>query len=303
MSRPRKSDGIDIAQYRKRYEAELAKSAEPPERTADAARPTDARPTAAARAKAIAAAPLDKDSLPEQVAELLATLRNREEPVTVRLAALRALAALDFLGPRFAPFRADYKQALRDVATDPAEELRENALELLAIDKDPYAQELLVAGLERPEAALVPDAKALQLLAYDDHAEIVPLARRVYKRSKGAAREEALRLLATDPKSERLFSRLLKDKSEKRSIRRISASGLQSLNPDAFERTARKIVADEDDDNDIRATSLAALAHGREARDKPVDPKLVATVQEVGDKTSSRAVRSASRRFLQSTEQ
>jgi hypothetical protein len=149
----------------------------------------------------------------------------------------------------------------------------------------------------------VPEAKAIQLLGYDDHAEIVPLVRRVYKRATGAAREEALRVLATDPQSERLFTRLLKDKSEQRSVRGLSASGLQSLNPEAFDRTARKIVADEDDYNDIRATALAALAHGREAHEKPVDPKLVETVQKIGESTRSRALKSASRRFLQSTDQ
>jgi hypothetical protein len=290
---------MDIAEYRKRYEAELAK-ASPPERRA---RTEGRRPSAAARAKAIATAPLEEDNLEEQVADLLATVLNREESLTVRMAALDALAALAFLGPRFAPFGADYRQALRDVATDPKPELRERALELLAIDKDPYAQGLLVQGLKRPQDAPVPEAKAIQLLGYDDHAEFVPLVRRVYKRAKGAAREEALRVLATDPQSERLFSRLLNDKSEKRSIRRLSASGLQSLNPEAFERAARRIVADEDDDNDIRATALAALAHGREAREKPVDPKLVETVQKVGESTSSRTLRSATRRFLESTEQ
>jgi hypothetical protein len=296
---------MDIAKYRKRYEAELAK-ASPPERRARAAAraPTQGkRPSAAARAKEIATASLEESNLEERVADLLATLRNREESLTVRMAALEALAALDFLGPRFAPFRADYKQALREVATDPAPELREAALELLAIDRDPYAQELLVQGLNRPQDAQVPEAKAIQMLGYDDHAEIVPLVRRIYKRTKGAAREEALRVLATDPQSERLFRRLLKDKSEKRSIRRLSASGLQSINPEAFERTARKIVADEDEDNDIRATALAALAHGREAREKPVDPKLVETVQKIGERTRSRALQSATRRFLQSTEQ
>ena len=142
----------------------------------------------------------------------------------------------------------------------------------------------------------MPEAKAIQLLGYDDHAEIVPLVREVYKRAKGAAREEALRVLATDPQSERLFTRLLKDKSETAEHPpQLSASGLQSLNPEAFDRAARKIVADEDDYNDIRATSLAALAHGREAREKPVDPKLVETVQKVGETTRSRAMRSATR--------
>lgn len=295
---------MEVPEYRRRYEAELAKAAPPKRRRRTARRALTAAkpPSAAARAKAIAAAPLEEESLPEQVAELLATLRNRKEPRTVRMAALQALGALDFLGPRFAPFRADYKQALREIATDPERELRESALELLSIDKDPYAQELLVRGLKRPKDALVSEAKAIQFLGYDDHAEIIPLVRQVYKRAKGPAREEALRVLATDPKSERLFTRLLKDKTEKRSIRRISASGLQSLNPDAFERTARKIVADETEDTDIRATSLSALAHGREAREKPADPKLVETVQKLGQKTRSPAMRASARRFLQSTE-
>jgi hypothetical protein len=293
---------MDIAKYRKRYEAELAKASEP-ERRARAAPADRRRPSAAARAKDIATAPIDQDNLAGRVSDLLATLRNGEEALTVRMAALEALTALDFLGPRFAPFRADYKQALRDVATDPAPELRERTLELLAIDRDPYAQELLVEALERPKEALIPEAKAIQLLAYDDHAEIVPLVRRVYRRAEGAAREEALRVLATDPQSERLFARLLKDKSEKRNIRWLSASGLQSLNPDAFERAARKIVADEDDYDEIRATALAALTHGREAREKPVDPKLVETVQKVGETTRSRTLRSAARRFVQSAEQ
>lgn len=295
---------MDVAKYRKRYEAELAKAVPPkPDRlAAGPRRAADRRSTPAARLKAIAAAPLDEEGLAEQVAVLLATLRDRQEPLTVRMAALRALGALDFLGPRFAPFRADYKQALRDVATDHERELRESSLELLAMDKDHYAQELLVRGLNQRKEALVSDAKAIQLLSYDDHAEIVPLVRQVYKRAKGAAREEALRFLATDPQSEKLFRRLLTDKSEKRSIRRLSASGLQSLNPEAFEKAARKVVADESDDNDIRATTLAALAHGSEAREKPADPKLVDTVEKLRQTTRSPAMRSSIERFLQSTE-
>ena len=294
---------MGVADYRKRYEAELAKAAPPKARAKKAGRGRTAKkPSAATRAKEIAAEPLDKERLPERVADLLTTLRDREEPPTVRLAALQALAALDFLGPRFERFRADYKQALREVATDPERKLRQEALELLAIDKDPYAQELLVDGLKSPKKALVSEAKAIQLLGYDDHAEVVPLVREVYKRTKGVAREEALRLLATDPQSEKLFDRLFRDKKEKRSVREISASGLQSLNPEAFEKSARKIVADESDYDDIRAVSLSALTHGREARQKRADPKLVDTVEKIGKKTRSRAMRASVQRFLRSTE-
>jgi hypothetical protein len=274
---------MDVAKYRERYEAELAKAAMSTEESAAAA--------------------LEAQDLEQQVEALLATLRNPDEAVADRTAVLGKLAALDFLGPRFASFRAAYKEALRDVATDQPRELRVRALELLAIDRDAYAQELLVQGLREPKNALVPEAKAIQLLGYDDHAEVVPLAREVFERATGPAREEALRVLATDPESEQLFDRLLKDKSEKRRIRQLSASGLQSLNPEAFDKTARKIVADEDDYNDIRATALAALAHGREARETPADPKLIATVEKAAESTSSRSIRSAARRFLQTTEQ
>lgn len=296
---------MDIERYRKRYESELAKAAAPKRQRAvtRASKATaTGKASAAARAAAIKAAPVDAEDLATRVPELLATLRDRKEATSVRAAALQVLGALDFLGPRFSPFRADYKQALREIATDPRATLRESAIELLAIGKDPYAQELLVRGLERPEEAVVSEARALQFLGYDDHADHAPLARKVYNRATGAAREEALRMLATDPTSERLFTRLLKDKSEKSNIRRISASGLQSLNPGAFERAARRIVADDDDYNEIRATSLAALAHGREARDKPADPKFVDTVQKLTDSTRSTALRSSSRRYLGSTE-
>ena len=210
---------MDVTKYRERYEAKLAKAATSVEESA--------------------AAPPVEQNLEQRVDVLLATLQNRGEPVAERTAALEELAALDFLGPRFALFRARYKEALRDVATDQPPELRAQALELLAIGRDPYAQELLVQGLQEPKDALVPEAKAIQLLGYDEHAEVVPLVREVYERATGVAREEALRVLATDPESERLFTRLLMDKSEKRSVRQLSASGLQSLNPDAFDKAAR----------------------------------------------------------------
>src|SRR5215210_5730298 len=137
---------MDVEKYRKRFEAELAK-AEPPKPPRRGERAGGEGGTPASRANAIAAAPLDEEGRADQVDALLATVGNRDEPVKVRMAALQALRALEFLGPQFAPFRADYTQVLREVATDPDPELRESALEVLAINKDPYAQELLVRGL------------------------------------------------------------------------------------------------------------------------------------------------------------
>ncbi|MEJ7792227.1 MAG: hypothetical protein WKF65_09690 [Gaiellaceae bacterium] len=295
---------MSVDRYRKEVEAELAKATAQAQSSRRAVPPAGraARLSASARANELKTVPLDVEDLADRVTALLATVRDRKEPVSVRAAALQALSALDFLGPRFEPYRSDYKQALRELTADPRSTLRESALELLAIHKDPYAQGLLVHSLEKPAEAVVSEAKAMQFLAYDDHAELVPLARRVFKRATGAAREEALRVLATDPSSVKLLSRLLKDKSETSSIRRLSASGLQSLDPEVFERAARKIVADDSDFNDIRATSLAALAHGRETHDRSADPKFVETVQKLTTQTRSSAVRASSKRFLRAAE-
>ena len=291
---------MDVERYRKRYEAELAKASAPKRSRAAAAcgsrllRPLARRPSGR-RHSTRRISSTESASCSQRCS----IGRSRWQCAWRHL---QALGALDFLGPRFDPFRADYKDAFRQLATDPRRSIRERALERLAIDKDPYAQDLLTRGLEQPEEALVSEARAMQFLAYDDHAELAPLARKVYKRASGAAREEAVRVLATDPGSEKLLARLMRDKAEKSSIRRISAAGLQSLNPDAFERAARKIVADDDDYNEIRATSLAALAHGRETREKPADPKFVETVQEVAKTTRSTALRSSSKRYLRAAE-
>ena len=134
----------------------------------------------------------------------------------------------------------------------------------------------------------MPEAKAIQFLGYDDHAEVVPLVRQVYKRREGRGARGG----AQGPRDRSAIGAAVHAAAEgqvgEASIRRISASGLQSLNPEAFEKAARRIVADEDDDDEIRATSLAALAHGREAREKPVDPKLVETVQKVSRRPAHR---------------
>src|SRR5262245_42747937 len=131
---------MDVREYRKNYEAELAKRA--------AAKPSGPR-----------------EGLSDKIRRLLATLRNQQEQAAARIAALDELKAARFLCARFAPFKADFLATLREVAqpgTDP--KLCERALETLALEKDPQAQTLLRRGLTDPHAALVSAAKALQFL-------------------------------------------------------------------------------------------------------------------------------------------
>jgi hypothetical protein len=65
-------------------------------------------------------------------------------------------------------------------------------LGILAREKDGFAQQRLLEGLEDPEKALVPPEKAPQLLSYDVHAAAYPMARQIVSRPPSVARAQAL---------------------------------------------------------------------------------------------------------------
>ena len=213
------------------------------------------------RVAAMAQAPLAVCESDKDLQAMLNVLRSEDEPVKVRLAALQSLGAAAFSVIAFESCRGDYLAALRKVATDPKPELRQRVLGLLMREKDGFAQRKLLEGLKNPDKALVPPEKALQLLSYDVHAEAYAAARAIVSKPPNPdARREALRLLAADATAAPLFEKLLRDKNELREIRQISASALHALKPDRLQQVAREIVLDKSDYDDIKATSLMALA-------------------------------------------
>lgn len=228
---------------------------------------------------------------------LLNVLRDTNQPIAVRLAALQALQAASFAVVRFESCRGDYLATLRAVATDADPELRQRVLGLLAREKDGFAQQRLLEGLQDPEKALVPPEKALQLLSYDVHAEAYPVARMIVSKPPSEeAKREALRLLAADASSRPLFERLLRDKDETKEVRQLSASVLQTIAPKALQTLARKILLDPKDYDDIQATSLTALTQFG-AGEVGQDEKLMKRVASLKTVASSKLKQSA-RRFL-----
>lgn len=300
---------MDVKEYRKRYEAELAAAATAPEQAIGAAGVRAAGgPAAAAAAVADTATTrhmaqrslLSGSTLGESIPALLATLRNQQEPVAVRDAALQALGAAAFLGEDFAPYRAEFLDTMRQLAdTEAAPELREKALAVLAAEKDPDVQEMLRRGLRDPQSALVSAAKALQLLSLDDHANIAGLAQDVFQKATDlATKEAALRVLATNANSQDLLANLLGDKTQPRSLRALSATGLHSLNPQRFAAIARSIVVDDSDYEDIRATSLGALASAPEHQALRSDPGFLDQVRQLGAQAPLKNLRAAANRLM-----
>lgn len=203
---------------------------------------------------------LNIEARPELIDTLLELLRDASVPVDLRRAILNVLQQISFRMVLFPGKRPDYLATLRSIIEDPDAQLRRRAIGILAREKDEYVQRRLIEGLEQRSRALVPAAKAIQFLGYDVHAEYFPLLRRIIEQPPSrAAKREAVRLLSADPASSDLLVTILNDKHEDAEVRKTAAVALQSLAPDRFEAQARRIVLDDDEDDELRAVSISAL--------------------------------------------
>jgi hypothetical protein len=234
----------------------------------------------------------------ENATRALSILGDDNEPAEVRLAALEALQTASFSVLAFAPVRGEYLATLRKVATDPNQELRESTLGVLAQNKDGFAQQKLLEGLQDPDKALVAPERALQLLSFDPHAEAYDAARKVASEPPSEnARQEALRLLAADAKSAPMFEKLLLDKSEKREVRQLSAAVLHGIAPKRFQKRARELLFDPSEYDDIQATSLAAITNFGDPEAVANDEPLVQRVDSLRAESSAK-VKEGARRFM-----
>jgi hypothetical protein len=280
--------------------ATAAKKKSPARRTPRAAFAvaTNEKKSASERAKAFAEAPLANIQSDQNLQASLEVLRDREQPIKVRLAALQSLQAASFSVIEFEPYREDYFATLRELVDDPDEELRQRVLGILAREKDGFVQQKLLEGLQDASKALVPPEKALQLLSYDVHAEAYPVAREIVNAPPNPeAKREALRLLSADASSAPVFEKLLRDKEEDRDIRQMSAAALQAVKPKRFQEQAREMLLDDKEYDDIQATALTALAQFGDEKAVAKDQKLMKRVGELGSAKSAK-VKKTAKRFM-----
>jgi HEAT repeat protein len=260
----------------------------------------DKQEDAELRASTLHSIAIEVGKNPDLIDVVIDVLKDGTEPSTVRLAALQVLQQTSFRAAIFNPKRPAYLAALREIIDAEDSTLRERALEILAQERDEYAQRRLLEGLQDPEKALVPPVRALQLLSYDIHAEHFPILREIVNKPPSAgARREALRLLAADPASREMLASVLNDKGESSEARKVSAVALQSVAPKQFEEHARQIVMDEDeDDADLRATSIAALTQSTSQEALKQDTELSERVENLGKHSRSKEVGRSAARFI-----
>jgi hypothetical protein len=318
---------MDISEYRRQFEEELEQAARQPTFRDQVARSRQGAESRAAAARqgsatddvltaAIAVLSDDEadeqlrfaalqvissavDERPDLIDTLLEVLRDTGRPAGVRIAVLDVLQQISFRMEGFPAKRPDYLAALRSVVDDSDAELRQRAIGILAREKDEYVQRRLLDGLEGKSGELVPTAKAIQYLGYDIHAEYFPLLRQIAEKPPTPeARTEAVRLLAADPSSAGLLATILGNRDEDPDVRRLSAIGLQSAAPDQFQEHARRIVLDDDEDDQLRAMSITALTHFADPEALSGDDELTGRIERLRAESSSPQVKQATAGYL-----
>jgi len=231
---------------------------------------------------------------------LLDILGDQDAPAALRLVAIERLGGAAFQPTRFAPFRAEFVERLRDLAVSDDRELRHRALDRLSLDDDPVAQQLLRESLEGSRKPLVPAATAARFLARDEHGAAAPLFRELARTGAPRVREQALRALATDPRSVELLATISSDKSERTAVREIAAMSLKAASPERFADVARDMVLDDGEDEHLRTTALSAIAVTPAAGDAVDGEAFRADLERIKGETASRSLKTSIDRFSES---
>jgi hypothetical protein len=296
---------MDIEAHRKRYLSEIESAASDtsvatPQVLATYAASED--PDAQKMCDMISTLPLDQQSYQASVRTLLDILGNESLDPASRLAALGQLGAAEFQPVEFAAFHAEFIDLLRRLSLAPDKEIRTAALERLTLTNDAEAQKLLREGLEKTRKPLVPAAKAVQLLARDDHGGATPLFRRLAANATGQVREQALRALAADTKSVPLFESIAADKKEKTQLRQIAVVNLRNTSATRFAKLASNLALDNKEDDKLRAIVVSAIAHTSDVAAKLKSPAFTKSLLALGSSTGSRALKASINRFSKTLE-
>ncbi|MDG1333832.1 MAG: hypothetical protein P8P74_15955 [Crocinitomicaceae bacterium] len=179
--------------------------------------------------------------------EAIEALKSGDGEGKVALAALAILQLAEISAPRMLqPNAADYKDALRTAIDHSNKDLRGSALEILAMDKDEYAQRKLINSLESESDELIEPEVAVQLLAYDLHADHLDVLKKVAENSKSViAKREAIRNLGSDKSAKELLEKTLKDSDEDPETRHAAATALYTLHPELAAKHSKDVILED----------------------------------------------------------
>ncbi len=198
---------------------------------------------------------------PAAVKKIIGLLSATRENTKVKRAALDALLAIRFASPALLSQMPAFREGLRSIIHDRDPELAAKAIEQLAAYNDPGVLNLLHEGLKNPAVALAPEAKAIQLLGIQHTGGFSDTIRERLQKSRDTdVQIEAIHALSGDPAAQDDIQNILENKSKQKYVRLAGLSALNATAPHKFLESAKKIIGDPSDYNDVKVASLNAIA-------------------------------------------
>jgi len=166
-------------------------------------------------------------------------LGNPKDPIVLRRAALRTDSALAFE-------HMQLPEVYQKMLEDPEPEFRLYAFSRLVPHGDARAQQLLIAGLQNPRAALLPAPVAIAILSTAPKSDALPTLLEVAQNTKDeAARVEAIRLLGGYEPARKTLVDISRNAGEKDDARAAALSALYAGDREHIVEYATPILTSE----------------------------------------------------------
>ncbi|MEM7049333.1 MAG: tyrosinase family protein [Acidobacteriota bacterium] len=215
------------------------------------------------------------------IENLLEILDDTSEPAEVRQAAMSQFRLFSLGGPAFREFRETVLPGLRNLIRDEDPEIAQEAIDLLAYQKDEFLQRELRDGLENPERALTTPFSAVHYLSLDPHDHLDLLRDIAGKSGEEEVRGLAIRALRSDTDSRDLLTELFQNKDLSSELREASAHALDSQNPDEFlEESIAAFKDDDEQDHRLLTVLLSKLTLSEDLSRIRQDTDLMRKLQE-----------------------
>lgn len=238
----------------------------------------------------------------EQLAlRVLELLEDEQESDMIKLGVINIFQAGQFSSAIISSLRAEYHQKLKNLLTkkDLLPAILYIVLESLAQEKDEFVQRMLLKGLESPKEARVEPDRAIQLLAYDLHAEYYPILKKIVEEPPTpAAKKEAIRALSGDQSAKSILVNTLTDKDENDEIRYASANSIAALDSSELYDHVRKILLDDEEDDEFRAALLNTASVLGDSNRLSTDEELQAKFSELSVASQATPLQKVTKRVL-----
>ncbi len=220
----------------------------------------DRTEVAAVRTKVMFLVAPSMDHSQEFIRTLLSILNDLTEPALVRGGAMDQLRLFSLGGRAFQEFRPMVLEGLRSLVRDQDSHIANEAIDLLAYQKDEWLQRQLKDGLEDPSKALVSAFAAVHYLSLDPHDFLDVFKKVALQAGEEQAQLLAIRALASDTDASDFLLELFKNKDASTEVREASAHALDAQDPDLFMEKSLETLKDDDEaDHQLHTVLLSKL--------------------------------------------